>query len=177
MGNPTKEVLSEANRQVLGLFSDFDNAFLTGSRAFGWSTKASDFDVCVHMIDKERAFRLLDQHSESSSSERSLYYDSAKGHRIRITPLGFRMDITTNVIPLHPLDMLCWWLATREIQHIAKLDSVFLSAKEHKHGAFDLLRGFYKQSIRYLGAEATSEMLSRDQQAARIQMAKEAKIQ
>jgi predicted nucleotidyltransferase len=176
MGNPTKEVLAEANRVVLAMFSGFDNAFLTGSRAFGWSTKDSDFDICVHMADKERAFALLDQHAEPANSERSLYYDSAKGHRIRIAPLGFRMDITINVSPLHPLDMLCWWLATREIQHIAKLDSQFLSAKEHKHGAFELLRGFYKQSIRYMGVVETSEMLSKDQQAARIQAAKEAKL-
>lgn len=172
MRKPTKGVLAEANRIALQMFSEFDNAFLTGSRAFGWSNKDSDFDICVHMEDKERAFQLRNGFAASTPTERSLYYDSAKGHCIRIEPLGFRMDVTINVIPLHPLDMLCWWMATREIQHVAKLDSQFLSVKEHKHGAFELLRGFYKQSIRYLGAKETSEMLSRDQQAARIQAAR-----
>lgn len=174
MGKPSKEVLAEANRIVLSMFADFDNVFLTGSRVFGWSHDKSDFDICVHMEDKDRAFKLLD--SLSRTSEHSQYYDSAKGHEIHIKPRGFNMHVSVNVIPLHPLDMLCWWMATREIAHIAKLDSQFLSSKEHKHGAFELLRGFYKQSIRHLGAKETSEMLSKDQQAARIQTAKEAAI-
>jgi len=145
---------------VLDLFKDYPNAFLTGSREFGWSNNESDYDVCISIGDKDRAFEMIKKLStEYITSE---YYDSAKGAGIIITDPadGLSRIVTINPIPLHPMDMLCWWLATREISHLAKIDSSRIGDRNFKHGAFELLRGFYKTMIEYKDVQA---ILDREQ--------------
>lgn len=145
---------------VLEVFKDCPNAFLTGSREFGWSTDDSDYDVCISIADKDRAFEIIKKLStEYIASE---YYDSAKGSGIIIKDPhdDWTTLVTINPIPLHPMDMLCWWLATREISHIAKIDQSRIGNRNFKHGAFELLRGFYKTMIEYNNVQ---EILDREQ--------------
>ena len=126
------------------------DAFVTGSRAFGWHNTESDFDICVHQGDMEKATAVLASICEEVESS---WYNSGKKGKV------FGFDI--NLIPLHPLDMVCWWLATQEIKKLAKITGVKdrLGVKETKHGYFEMLRGFYKASIPYHGAPDTVDLL------------------
>ena len=126
------------------------DAFVTGSRAFGWHNTESDFDICVHQGDMEKATAVLASICEDVESSG---YNSGKKGKV------FGFDI--NLIPLHPLDMVCWWLATQEIKKLAKITGVKdrLGVKETKHGYFEMLRGFYKASIPYHGAPDTVDLL------------------
>ena len=128
------------------------DAFITGSRAFGWHTPESDFDVCVHQGDMGKATTVLASICEEIES--SGYNSGKKGK-------AFGFDV--NLIPLHPLDMVCWWLATQEISRLAKIPGVQarLGVKETKHGYFEMLRGFYKASIPYTGASDAVDLLRR----------------
>ena len=156
------QIDAEWNRVVLDLFQGCPCAFLTGSRAFGWHTRDSDYDVCILVSDKKKADGIVQTLSEEYKE--SEYYSSSKGSGIRLhDSRGHYRTVTINPIPLHPLDMLCWWLATREIRHIATIDPRRIGDREFKHGAFELLRGFYKTMIRYDGAEAILEHLKREQ--------------
>jgi len=165
----TQEIEAGFNADVLGIFKDFPGAFLTGSRVFGWANQDSDYDVCIRMEDKGRAFAAVEAYS--TSYKESQYFDSAKGAgcKIHTTVQGreFYRLVTINPIPLHPLDMLCWWLATREIRHLATIDATRAGNREFKHGAFEMLRGFYKTMIRYEGAEVAHRQLLKDQAIAR----------
>lgn len=155
----------EFNAAVLEIFKDFPGAFLTGSRAFGWATVDSDYDVCIRMEDRDRAFAAVKSYAESYKE--SEYFNSAKGAGCRLYAGKFYRKVTINPIPLHPLDMLCWWLATREIRHLATIDATRAGNREFKHGAFEMLRGFYKTMIQYKGAEEAHEQLLQDQAVAR----------
>lgn len=170
MNENQKEAIEKGfNAAVLGMFKDFPCAFLTGSRVFGWATDESDYDVCIFIEDKDRAFAAVEAYAESYKE--SEYYNSAKGAgcKIHTTYAGrnYYRQVTINPIPLHPLDMLCWWLATREVRHLATIDPVRIGDKGFKHGAFELLRGIYKTLIQYKGAEDIKHHLLRDQAIAR----------
>ena len=132
------------------------HAFLTGSRAFGWPATDSDFDICVHQEGMKAAAEVMEKLA-SEEIEESEYNAGKKGN---VPPFGM-----VNLIPLHPLDMLCWYLATQEIKRTAVLPGVAsrLGSREQKHGLFESLRGFYKTCIPYEGAEKTLQTLARVQ--------------
>lgn len=150
----------ELRTKVLAIFAGYKHVFLSGSRAFGWSTDTSDFDICVYVDDKDRAFALLDTLSKEVA--KSEYYDSRKGV-VEVDVRGKTFAVCLNPIPLHPLDMLCWGLATKEIQHLAEINPKFLGVKEHRHGVFETFRGLYKMTIPYEGADAVGIILDREQ--------------
>ena len=138
----------------------FPGMFVTGSRSFGWETEKSDWDVCVRAKDLESANKRLESMllpSESKFSKDSDYNDGKKGS----TVYG-----EINLIPLHPLDMLCWFLATMEIRKLNRIYQIGgrLASREFKHGLFESLRGFYKTCIPYTGGtEDAMQMLRRAQ--------------
>ena len=152
------------NAAVLALFKEFPGVFLTGSRAFGWSTPESDFDVCIFAHDKPKAFAMIE--AMSAEYKDSEYYDGAKGSGIVVDCREYQFVVSINPIPLHPLDMLCWWLASREIMHIGHIDSSRLGSRETKHGAFEILRGFYKSVLPYQGEKVVMEQLRKEQDLA-----------
>lgn len=125
-------------------------AFVTGSRAFGWYTESSDWDVVVRASDMAYATSRLEYLMKTATLDErhdikaSGYNDGKKG----LTDYG-----EINLIPLHPLDMLCWFLATMEIRKLNRVLDIGdrLRSKEFKHGLFESLRGFYKTVIPYTG--------------------------
>ena len=64
-----------------------------------------------------------------------------------------------NIIPLHPLDMVCWWMATQQTKKLGQIPGVRerLSSREMKLGIFEQQIGFYKMLISYEGEEKTME--------------------
>ena len=130
-----------------GVSHKFPGAFVTGSRAFGWDNPRSDWDVCVRAKDMEQANRRLDQlilEFGSKPAKDSDYNNGKKGE----TKFG-----EINLIPLHPLDMVCWFLTTMEIRKLSRIYGIGsrLGSKEFKHGLFENLRGWYKTVIPYTG--------------------------
>lgn len=122
----------------------FPGAFVTGSRAFGWENQESDWDVCIRAKDLASANVRLEILGGNKESKDSDYNSGKKG----VTAYG-----EINLIPLHPLDMLCWFLATMEIRKLSRVYGIGgrLGAKEFKHGLFESLRGWYKTVIPYSG--------------------------
>lgn len=127
--------------------------FLTGSRAFGTHYNTSDYDVCVPI-----------GYASECKLKFPLYEPSDYNNGVSFC---YKENYTVNIIPLHPLDAVCWYLATQEITRLCKsgMSTRFFNT-ESRHGMFEMLRGFYKTAFPYNGAKdawATLDRLMRDQ--------------
>lgn len=134
----------KVRRALLERGACLEGAFLTGSRAFGTHSAPSDFDVCVD----------IGRFENIRSSLLRLGAD--------LTPSSYNAGVVAelygvkiNLIPLHPHDMVCWFLATEAVQRIVEIPAAHerLRSRSIKHGLFEVLRGVYKASIPYEGAE------------------------
>lgn len=115
-------------------------AFLSGSRGMGYPTDASDWDICVPFLLSVNIKEIC------SDYETSEYFEGF------VHKFG---DYKINFIPLHPLDMLCWCLATKTIRDIHKYTGwTRLTNKEIRHGLFETYRGVIKASINYEDGDA-----------------------
>jgi hypothetical protein len=139
----TKELLTSV-QDHLGLPSNL--TFLTGSQAFGTNHAESDYDICVpiHLAEEAKAKAAL----PTPSAYNNGWMFELQGKSI-------------NIIPLHPLDMLCWYLATQEIARLCRLAGMQakFSNIETRHGMFEILRGFYKTALPYEGAKVSYDVL------------------
>lgn len=138
---------------ILKLFP-FRHVFLTGSRAFGWASSDSDWDVCILVGNRGEAEKIIKANlidiidRKGPSFKQSDYNSGFKG----VTKYG-----EINVIPLHPLDFVCWWLATQQTKKLGMIPGVKerLASRELKLAAFEQQKSFYKSLISYEGEEKT----------------------
>lgn len=147
---------------ILKLFP-FRDVFLTGSRAFGWASATSDWDVCVLVGNRSQAEKILRENAVDAidrAGESFKQSDYNSGFKA-FTLLG-----EINIIPLHPLDMICWWMATQQTKKLGQLPGVRerLSSREMKLGIFEQQLGFFKTLISYEGEEKTMVKFKQIQQ-------------
>lgn len=148
---------------------DAPEAFVTGSRAFGTGkdpspyalhveeAKAkeyvSDTDIAVLVDHKEAVKRSL-------CAMFSSYSDSCYNN-------GFKFDTmygTINIVPLHPLDFVCWKLTTKHMQEVLALcleAKARVQCRETKLGIFEALTGIHKMLIPYSGTESCDRIAER----------------
>lgn len=151
-------------------------AFVTGSRAFGTAndpkpTKpadpawlvpatpvekvcASDTDVAILISCSANLKTSLDAMFPLSASKDSGYNAGYKYE----TEHG-----TLNIVPLHPLDFVCWKLTTAHIKRIVELcpkAKERIANRETKLGLFEALTGIHKVLIPYDGFDGCRELAS-----------------
>lgn len=85
---------SEILRELLNI------GFLTGSRAFGTATEKSDYDIFFSVTDWATIDRIIAGFDRTPSEYFTGFYIKVE-------------DKTLNLIPLHPHEVLPWWLATK----------------------------------------------------------------
>jgi hypothetical protein len=133
--------------EIINRFNLPNTAFLSGSRAMGFPREGSDWDVCIpnHLI--------ADIKDKCDNIKESEYFEGF------ITQFG---EYKVNFIPLHPLDMVCWILATKTI---ADLNNTFehtrVKEPAMRHGIFETFRGVFKTTIVYEGAEALHPIIEK----------------
>lgn len=149
-------------KEAVGIFKSCIGAFLTGTRAFGNPSSASDWDVCVLVGDREHAknhLRLynLPEGISIRDIEDSSYNNGFKGAvlDLNLTGPNIAKVPTVNVIPLHPHEMLCWYMTTNEITRLMQIPGTKdrLRNRELRHGLFESLCALYKMTIPYHGYE------------------------
>lgn len=135
-------------------------AFATGSAAFGAQTEKSDADIAILVGTKEAATNVLTRQPGGTESE-MMDSDYNQGRKLLAWGTG-RVDI--NLVPLHPLDFVCWYLTT---QHLAKLCEVSQETRQRLHertrklGTFEMLTGLHKTLIPYEGHEEAMMLYDR----------------
>jgi len=151
-------------------------AFLTGSRAFGtatdpkpprpidWTTldtvstekeHVSDTDIAVFVSNAGSVREHLDMLFPLNASKESGYNAGYKYE----TEHG-----TLNIVPLHPLDFVCWKLTTTHIQRLVELcpkAKERIANRETKLGIFEALTGIHKMLIPYDGHDGCAELAER----------------
>ena len=95
--------------------------FLTGSKAFGTATEESDRDLCYSTTHSAKVGEIL----MGLHRHQSNYFG------------GFKVYVggeELNLIPLHPHEFKCWWLATKAYTPIAHWCSSL--PKHQRHAIF-----------------------------------------
>lgn len=142
-------------------------AFVTGSRAFGTAVDqqeqadgsvnkgVSDTDVAVLVSSEALVKEALEAMFPGVPGEDSSYNNGLKF----VTPHG-----TLNIVPLHPLDFVCWKLTTKHIREIVAIcpdAKSRISVRETKLGIFEALTGIHKMLIPYKGSDESEELAER----------------
>lgn len=143
-------------------------AFVTGSRAFGTGRDCvpdpdtmavekngtSDTDVAVLVshagLVQEHLSGLFPLSCEDSSYNNGFKYTTIHG--------------TLNIVPLHPLDFVCWKLTTKHIRDIVAIcpdAKSRISVRETKLGIFEALTGIHKMLVPYKGSDESEELAGR----------------
>lgn len=89
--------------------------FLTGSRAFGTSNEGSDYDIC-YPINKQCQIDEIIKELERTPSN---YF---AGYTVSSYEDGVYMKL--NLIPVHPHEYKCWYLATQAMKSTLKIASL-----------------------------------------------------
>lgn len=133
--------------EIINQFKLPPGVFLSGSRAMGFPHEKSDWDVCI-------PFYIVDDLKNGLNEYQSSGYFEGFVHVWR--------DYKINFIPLHPLDMLCWFLATKTIYDMnSNLGCCRLRDIESRHGLFEIFRGAFKASIFYQGPDETLNIVEK----------------
>lgn len=80
---------------------------------------------------------------------------------------GFKFSTThgiLNIVPLHPLDFVCWKLTTKHMKGIVEICPEAkgrISCRETKLGIFEALTGIHKMLIPYNGTDDCEEIAER----------------
>lgn len=142
-------------------------AFITGSRAFGTATDShvptgafsapivvSDTDVAILVHHREGVKAALEAMctgpAEDSSYNNGFKFSTQHG--------------TVNIVPLHPLDFVCWKLTTKHMRDIVAIcpgAKSRISLRETKLGIFEALTGIHKMLIPYEGSDESEELAER----------------
>lgn len=143
-------------------------AFVTGSRAFGTATDpqaaqvpfsapvvVSDTDIAVLVSSRQLLKDELCGLFPDSPPEESEY-----NHGIKFTTTHGVL----NIVPLHPLDFVCWKLTTKHMREIVAIcpdAKSRISVRETKLGIFEALTGIHKMLIPYKGSDESEELAER----------------
>jgi len=132
-------------------------AFVTGSQAFGTArvkTSAPNVIDCEPPSDTDIAIPISDLKKVESElvlrfavPEHSAY-NAGRKYKTQHGEL--------NIVPLHPLDFVCWKLTTEHIQRLVKLcpdAKVRIADRTVKLGTFEILTGLHKTLIPYEGLD------------------------
>lgn len=128
--------------------------FLTGSRAFGVAGGGSDWDVCVMTGDKSEVMGKLQNYDTPIPGVPRTSFDSLYSNGSKVSIGTFPSDVV-NVIPLHPLDAICWWMATQDMIRLTKIPGAKdkVHNRETRLGLFQAFVALHKLTIPYFGAE------------------------
>ena len=110
--------------------------FLTGSRAFGTARDDSDYDVVYSIEDSGRVNDVIGDANRVPSDYFSGYCvsDGSK---------------TINLIPVHPHEFLCWYLATKSMK--ATLKESGINDPIRKYAVFMGIVSLYKGTVEQRG--------------------------
>lgn len=143
-------------------------AFVTGSRAFGTGKDPSPSILGINEVEKgvsDTDVAVLVSHKEV-----------VKKHLFGMFPIscedscynsGFKFNTiygTINIVPLHPLDFVCWKLTTKHMQDIINVCPDVksrISQRETKLGIFEALTGIHKMLIPYGGKDICEDLAER----------------
>lgn len=123
--------------------------FITGSRRFGTHKQDSDLDVCVCIdninciINRVRnSTAVLDNKHEMGWSGKLMYSQYNNGFKFNYQNKYNVFKI--NVIPLHPVDYVCWFHATK-LMVITPLKKD--KTRSEIHGMFEIYCGLMKNQF------------------------------
>lgn len=153
-------------------------AFITGSRAFGTATdpKPPEPIDCTnvgtapmdqektHVSDTDIAVFVSNAGNVKTSLDAMFPLNAAKESGYNA---GYKYETehgTLNIVPLHPLDFVCWKLTTSHIQRLVELcpkAKERISHRETKLGIFEALTGIHKMLIPYDGHDGCGELAER----------------
>lgn len=151
-------------------------AFLTGSRAFGtaqdpkplnsldWTVSAALDVVAVNVSDTDIAVLVSNAGSVKTSLDAMFLLTKSEESGYNS---GFKYKTVhgiLNIVPLHPLDFVCWKLTTAHIRRIVDLcpdAKARIANRETKLGIFEALSGIHKMLIPYTGLDAAEEIAER----------------
>lgn len=117
--------MNETLRKIL----DGTDYFITGSKRFGWATKASDTDIVIP-INRVGIIRSAIK-TIKESNYNSGFYALIGGEKI-------------NFIPLHPVEYVCWFYAAK---FMGELPITAKPAKNMVYGIHTALVGTIKTAL------------------------------
>ena len=141
--------------EVMGIVSPLHGGvFLTGSRAFGVAGSKSDWDVCVMVGNKSEVLGRLQNYNPPIGGVPRTAFDSLYNNGSKVA-IGNAPSDVVNVIPLHPLDAICWWMATQDMIRLTKIPGAKdkVHNRETRLGLFQAFVALYKLTIPYFGSE------------------------
>ena len=109
------------------VFKDVDN-FITGSLRFSTENENSDMDICI-VVSSSKIIR--DRLKDSVISES----DYNNGYKFTNSGKIF------NVVPLHPLDYVCWYHSAKLMELIPRKDK---KSRPELHGLHEMIVGVMK---------------------------------
>jgi hypothetical protein len=121
--------------------------FLTGSQAFGTAREDSDFDIVISIEDSGRVNDIIGD-VEKVPSDYFSGYCISDGNK------------TINIIPVHPHEFLCWYLATKAMK--ATLKESGISDPIRKYAVFMGIVSLYKGTVEQRGTLSEYATLKRD---------------
>jgi len=113
-----------------------DVGFLTGSRAFGTERDGSDYDICYSIDDSNFINVIIEGMERHPSDYFSGFFISCDG-------------ININLIPVHPHEYLCWYLATKAMKA-----TLVISGIDNPIGKYSVFMGIvslYKGTVKQRG--------------------------
>lgn len=114
------------------IFGDI-HYFITGSRRFGTNHKNSDLDICICIVDFDDVKNII-VNKYNSSYKKSDYNN---GIKFKYKP----NDVEINVIPLHPVDYVTWYHATKLMEATPFKGK---KMREELHGLYETYFGLMK---------------------------------
>lgn len=97
--------------------------FLTGSRAFGTNRDDSDYDIVYSIDDSHHIKNIIGNKETIPSDYFAGYYINDDGKQI-------------NLIPVHPHEYLCWYLATKAMK-----ETLIISEIDNPIGKYSVFSG------------------------------------
>ena len=131
--------------------------FLSGSFAFNIATADSDYDICYDITRRDEIEEIIEP--IINNKEESNYFS---GYTVR------ENFIDINLIPLHPHEYSCWYLATKAMMAISQelpiynkihRDSIFQGMVQHFKGTIPILGDYSTINKRIFGVPSLKKYI------------------